>query len=200
MVATLDADASADIGGVAAVLEAISAGCRQRGLKRRRPLVVGPSEPPDLVRRQAEVAEHRPEWLTGIDSLQELLAYLYWQPALRSGSLEGSLLIAVRLAAVRAAAAAVPACRCAVSRFGHRSNVSAHRSGEVISCDGLSWARRRWSWPLRPPDWIATASRIWPDSDTGPSLRSTRATVSTCPARTVEGWLHILAAVAWRPS
>jgi hypothetical protein len=52
------------------VLEVIPAGRSQCDLKRCRPLVAGLGEPPDLVRRQAEVAEHRPEWLTGIDALR----------------------------------------------------------------------------------------------------------------------------------
>jgi hypothetical protein len=73
------------------------------------------------MRRQAKVAEYRPEWLTGIDSLEELLAqaHLYGQPALRSSSAECPLCVAVRLAAEGAVAAAVPACRRAVLRFGH---------------------------------------------------------------------------------
>jgi hypothetical protein len=79
---------------------------------------------PDLVRRQAEVAEHRPEWLAGIDGLEELLAHLHWQPALRSGSAEFSLCVAVCLAAECAAAPGVPACGCAVLRFGHRMDAS----------------------------------------------------------------------------
>ena len=36
-----------------------------------------------LVRRQAEVAERRPERLACIGSVQELLSHLYWEPRLR---------------------------------------------------------------------------------------------------------------------
>lgn len=77
------------------------------------------ASPQHLVRSQAKVAERRPKWLTTVDRIQELLAHLHWQPALRSGSPEFSLLVAVRLAAEGAAAAAVPARRSAVLRFGH---------------------------------------------------------------------------------
>jgi hypothetical protein len=61
MLATLGADAALDVRGVGAVLEVVAAGRSQCSLKRRRPLVVGLGEPPDLVRRHVEVAEHRPE-------------------------------------------------------------------------------------------------------------------------------------------
>jgi hypothetical protein len=39
-----------------------------------------------LVRRQAEVAERRPERLACIGSVQELLSHLYWEPRLRPAS------------------------------------------------------------------------------------------------------------------
>jgi hypothetical protein len=124
MLATLATYAALDGGGVGAVLEVVPAGRSQGGFKRLRPLVFGLGEPPDLVMRQAEVAEHRREWLAGIDGLEELLAHLHWQPALRSGSAEFSLCVAVCLAAECAAAPGVPACGCAVLRFGHRMDAS----------------------------------------------------------------------------
>ena len=52
--------------------------------------------------------------------LEELLARLYWLPALRSGSPECSLCVAVRAGALGAAAAAVPARGVAVVRRTHR--------------------------------------------------------------------------------
>ena len=54
----------------------------------RRPVVESGSVPGrlKLVRRQAEVAERRPERLACIDSVQELLSHLYWEPRLRPAS------------------------------------------------------------------------------------------------------------------
>jgi hypothetical protein len=47
--AALAADTAVRIGGASAVLEVVSPRCRQGGLKRCRPVVVGPGEPPHLV-------------------------------------------------------------------------------------------------------------------------------------------------------
>jgi hypothetical protein len=46
MLPTLTTDTAAHIGGVSAVLEVVSAGCRQRSLKLLRPFAVGLGEPP----------------------------------------------------------------------------------------------------------------------------------------------------------
>jgi hypothetical protein len=70
------ADTALHVGGVGPMGEVVPAGCRQGGLKRRRPLLVGLGQPPNLVRRQVEVAEHRPERHAGIDSLEKLLPQL----------------------------------------------------------------------------------------------------------------------------
>ena len=59
MLPTVAAETAANVGGVGAVLEVVPAGRSQCGFNRRRPLVVSLGQPPDLVRRQAEVAEHR---------------------------------------------------------------------------------------------------------------------------------------------
>ena len=72
----LAADAAVRVGGASAVLEVASPRCRQGGLKRCRPVVVGPGEPPNLVGGQAKVAEHRPEWLAAVHSVEELLPQL----------------------------------------------------------------------------------------------------------------------------
>ena len=76
MLPRVAADTAAHVGGVGAVLEVMPAGRSQCGLKRRRPLVVGLGQPPNLVSGQVEVAEHRPEWHAGIDSLEKLLPQL----------------------------------------------------------------------------------------------------------------------------
>jgi hypothetical protein len=78
MLPTLPAYAARYIRGVAAVLEVVSAGCRQRSLHRGRPLFVGFGEPPDLVRGQSKAAERLPELLAGMDRIEELLPYLDW--------------------------------------------------------------------------------------------------------------------------
>jgi hypothetical protein len=69
-----------DVCGVGAVLEVIPAGRSQCGLKRfdHSSSVLAS---PRLGSASGRGAEHRPEWLTGIDNLEELLARLYWQPA-----------------------------------------------------------------------------------------------------------------------
>jgi hypothetical protein len=58
------------------VFKVVTAGCGQRGLQLGRPLLVGLSQPPHLVRSKAKVAEHRAERLTGIDSVEQLLSYV----------------------------------------------------------------------------------------------------------------------------
>ena len=76
MLAALAADTARHIRGVGAVLQVVSAGCGQSGLQRCRPLLVGISQPPHPIRRQAEVTEHRPERLASIDRVQQLLPHL----------------------------------------------------------------------------------------------------------------------------
>ena len=109
MLPALLANAAAYACGIGSVFKVVPAGCGQRGLQLGRPLLVGLRQPPHLVRSQTEFAERGPERLAAVDRIQELLAHLHWQPALRSGSPEFSLLVTVRLAAEGAATAAVPA-------------------------------------------------------------------------------------------
>ena len=78
MLPALAADAAGHIGGVGAVLEVIPTGCRQGGLERCRPFPVGLGETPDLIGRQAEVAQYRPERLACVDRIEELLPNLVW--------------------------------------------------------------------------------------------------------------------------
>jgi hypothetical protein len=70
------ADTASHIGGVGAVLQVAAAGRCKGFLERRRPLCVGLGEPPDLIRRQLQIAQHSSERSTGIDAIQELLARL----------------------------------------------------------------------------------------------------------------------------
>jgi hypothetical protein len=56
MLPTLTTDTAAHIGGVGAVLEVLSAGCRQRSLKLLRPFAVCPGQPPHLVGSQAKIS------------------------------------------------------------------------------------------------------------------------------------------------
>jgi hypothetical protein len=76
MLSAVFADTAGHIGGVGAVLEVVPAGRCQSGLKRRRPLLIGFCEAPDLIRRQAEVAQRLAEWLAPIDRFEELLPYI----------------------------------------------------------------------------------------------------------------------------
>ena len=73
MLAALAADAARQIRRVRAVLEVLLAGSCKGGLKLGRPFLVGPGESPHLIRCQLQVAEHRPERLTAVDGVQELL-------------------------------------------------------------------------------------------------------------------------------
>jgi hypothetical protein len=78
MLLTLSTDTAVHIGGVGAVLEVVSAGCRQGGIERRRPLFVSLCQPPNPVRREVEVAEHLAERLPLIDRIEELSPKLDW--------------------------------------------------------------------------------------------------------------------------
>jgi hypothetical protein len=77
---------------------------------------------PDPLMTAAFAAKERS---AGIDRIQELLPRLSRQPLLRLGSAERPLCLAVRTPAQCAAAAGVPARRCAVPRLSHRP----YRSG-----------------------------------------------------------------------
>jgi hypothetical protein len=121
----LAADTTVHVRGIGAVLEVGSAGCRQGGLKRCRPLQVGLGQSPHLIGRQSEFAEHSPERLDGIDPIEELLVQLGWQPPLRSGSPECFLSLGVRTRHGVQRPAGVPARGCAVARIGHRTKLAA---------------------------------------------------------------------------
>lgn len=74
MLPTVFADTARHIRRIGAVIEVVSAGCCQSGLWLDGELLASPGEPPDLVARQVQVAEHRPERLPRIDRIHELLA------------------------------------------------------------------------------------------------------------------------------
>jgi hypothetical protein len=78
MLSTVTADTTRHVCGIGAVREVGAAGCRQGGLKRCRPFLVGLGEAPDLVGGQTEIIQHAPERLTGVDRVQELLPQLGW--------------------------------------------------------------------------------------------------------------------------
>lgn len=117
---TLTANTASNIGGVGSVLEVVSTRCRQGGFKRCRPLPIHPGHTPNLVWCQVEVAKHAAERLARIDRIDELLADLGREALLRSRPPESSLSVAVRSAALGAAAAGVPARGGAVLRLSPR--------------------------------------------------------------------------------
>lgn len=61
--------------GFGAVLQIRTPGGCEGGLKRGRPLLVGPAEPPHLVGGEAKVTQYRPERLAGVQRIQELPAH-----------------------------------------------------------------------------------------------------------------------------
>src|SRR5829696_6910565 len=69
-------DTAAHIGGVSAVLEVVSACCRQRSLKLLRPFAVGPGQSPHLIGSKAKIAQYLPERLAGVYGVEELLSSL----------------------------------------------------------------------------------------------------------------------------
>jgi hypothetical protein len=73
MLTALPADTARHIRRIRAVLEVLAPGCRQGGIQLLGPFLVSPAESPDLVGRQFQVAERRPERLPRVDRLQELL-------------------------------------------------------------------------------------------------------------------------------
>jgi hypothetical protein len=82
---TLTTDTAAHIGGVSAVLEVVSACCRQRSLKLLRPFAVGPGQSLHLVGSQAKIAQYLPERLAGVYGVEELPSYVGGEPLLRPG-------------------------------------------------------------------------------------------------------------------
>jgi hypothetical protein len=114
---TLPANAAAHVRGVRAVLEVVTAGCRQGGLQSPGPFLVGPSKPPHLIGGQAKIAQHLPERLAAVDCVQELLPHLGWEPLLRSGPSASSLIVGMCLGAEDAVAACVPSRVGAVRRL-----------------------------------------------------------------------------------
>lgn len=76
MTAAFAADTAGHIRDVSSVLEVVPPGCRQGGIKRCRPLVVSFGQSPYLVTCQSKLLKCRPEWLNGVDRIEELLAQL----------------------------------------------------------------------------------------------------------------------------
>ena len=111
------------------MLEVASPRCRQGGLKRCRPVVVGPGEAPHLVGGQAKVTEYRPEWLAAVDRVEEVLPYLNRQPLLRSDSSAGALVVSVRSTALGTVAPAVPTRVRAVPHSTHRRTLARTHQG-----------------------------------------------------------------------
>jgi len=78
MLATFAAYAALDVRGVGAVLKVVTAGRRQGGVERARAFIHRLSQSPDLVSRQAQVANCLPELLAAVNGLQEPLPQLDW--------------------------------------------------------------------------------------------------------------------------
>jgi hypothetical protein len=113
--------------GVGAVLEVITAACRQRCVQLLGPFLVGLGEPPHLIGSQAKVTEHRAKRLAAVDGVQELLPYLDWEPLLRSGSSASPLIVGVCPGAEGATAPRMPARVRAVPRIAHRRTLAANQ-------------------------------------------------------------------------
>jgi hypothetical protein len=96
------------IGSVGAVLEVVTAGCRQCGLERGRPLLVSLGEPPYLLRGQAEVADHSLKRNACTDALEKPPPDIGGEPCLRPGSPPASFRVSVRLTARLASTATSP--------------------------------------------------------------------------------------------
>jgi hypothetical protein len=120
------ADAALRVGGISSVLEVDSTGSGQSGLQCCRPSLVGFGQPPHLVRCQSKISQCRPERLTSVDRIQELLPHLYREPGLRPYSPVGPSSVVLRLPALRTAATVGPPCSCPVRRLRPRP-----RSGGV---------------------------------------------------------------------
>ena len=117
MTAAFAANTPRHIRGIGSVLEVDSPGSGKSGLQRCGPLLIGPGEPPHLVRGQTWITEHRAERLPAADRVQELLTHLDREPLLRPGSSTSPLVVGVCLVAEVAAAPAVATQRsCRVSQ------------------------------------------------------------------------------------
>ena len=113
----LAADAAMRVGGASAVLEVVSPRCRQGGLKRSRPVVVGLGESPNLVGGQAKVTEHGPERLAAVDRVEELLSHLDRESPLRLPPEAGPRSVVLGLAASGAVTSLIPPCHGAVGHL-----------------------------------------------------------------------------------
>ena len=76
MLSALSADTARHVRRAGPVLEVIPTHCRQGCIQHLGPLLVGLGQSPHLVRGEAEVTEHCPERLAGIDRVEELLTLL----------------------------------------------------------------------------------------------------------------------------
>ena len=84
MLAALAADTARHMRRVRAVLQVVSAGCRQGGLQSLGPLLVGPGEPKHPIRGSPRSRVSAWNGCPRIDRVQELLPHLDWlaDPAL----------------------------------------------------------------------------------------------------------------------
>ena len=99
------------------MLDVVTSGCRQGGLKRCRPAVVGLGESPNLVGGQAELAAHRAERLATVDRVEEPLTHLDREPGVCPASKARSRGIILRLTTCLAVAPFQPAGQGAVGRL-----------------------------------------------------------------------------------
>ena len=101
---TLPARATADVRRSGPMLQVVPTGSRQCGLERTRPQLVGLGQSPHLVRCQAKLSNNRPERLTCVDGVQELLPHVYREPVLCPRSPVDPSSVVLRLPALRTAA------------------------------------------------------------------------------------------------
>jgi hypothetical protein len=104
----IPAHATVDVRGVGAVLQVVTAGCRQGGLERGRPRLVSLRESPDLLGGQAEVSNYCLKRSARIDALEKPLPDFGGKPSLCFSSPPAPLRVSVRLTAGRASTAAFP--------------------------------------------------------------------------------------------
>jgi hypothetical protein len=114
VLAALLADTTSHVCGSGAVFEVVPAGCRQGGLQLLGPFLVGLGEPPHLVGGQTEFPERRPERLTAVDRIQELLPRLGRESLLRLAPKACPCSIVLRFTASVAVAAFQPTGQSAV--------------------------------------------------------------------------------------
>jgi hypothetical protein len=103
------------------MLEVASTGRHQGGLKLLWPFLVGLGEPSNLVGGQAQITERRPERLTAVDRIQELLAHSGRESLLRLAPKACPRRVVLRFPAPVAVAAFQPAGQRAVRRLGATS-------------------------------------------------------------------------------